>query len=402
MKRRRGQQGSIVIQSGWYRVRWRIDVAEQNERVQMSAKLAPVVLDREGNPKPASPEIRRVAREVVERSGANSEEHFNQVVLGALTFKERAEAWLKQVRTRRFNPYKETTVETPSYALNKYVYPVIGNLPLSQVNNRTCKPLVDAMFDGGVSVTTANNYMKIVRQIVRSLRDEETGVPIHELKWNRETLGLPKIDREEQDVPAFDMEQVNMLVSTTTGHEQMLYVILAATGLRIGEALGLEVRHILNDGRTLWIEQQVNRKGKIATLKTKAAKRNVDVTPEIAALLLEFIRGKSGLLFCTKNGKPHLAGNLRRRWLDERIKGYGFHSFRRFRVTHLDAVRAHGHLTKVWTGHALSNVTEQYAESLKRNIKLRMEESQRCGTGFAVPAPKCSKTSIAVQVEVAA
>jgi hypothetical protein len=39
----------------------------------------------------------------------------------------------------------------------------------------------------------------------------------------------------------------------------------------------------------------------------------------------------------------------------------------------------------------LSNVTEQYAKSLKRNLKLRLEESERCGTGFATPAPKCSK-----------
>ena len=182
----------------------------------------------------------------------------------------------------------------------------------------------------------------------------------------------------------------------------MLYLILGASGLRIGEALGLDVRHVTNGGRTLVIEQAVNRWGQISGLKTKAAKRRVDVSSDVAACLLEFIEGRSGLLFCTKIGTPYLANNLRRRWLNKRIEGYGFHSFRRYRVTHLDACRAHGHLTKIWTGHALSNVTEQYAKSLKRNLKLRLEESERVGTGFATPAPKCSKISSDKTVAAAA
>jgi hypothetical protein len=65
----------------------------------------PVVLDKKGNLKPPSPEVRRVAREIVERSGANSKEHFDHVVLGVETFKERAEAWLREVQRRRYDKY---------------------------------------------------------------------------------------------------------------------------------------------------------------------------------------------------------------------------------------------------------------------------------------------------------
>jgi hypothetical protein len=109
------------------------------------------------------------------------------------------------------------------------------------------------------------------------------------------------------------------------------------------------------------------------------------------------------LLFKTKKGTPRLAGNLRRRWLDLRLDDYGFHSFRRFRITHLEAVRAHGHLIKVWAGHSLGiDITSEYAKSLKENLSLRLDESDRAGTGFAVPAPKCSKISEAQAVAVAA
>jgi integrase len=158
----------------------------------------------------------------------------------------------------------------------------------------------------------------------------------------------------------------------------------------------------LNGGRTLRIEQAVNRFGELAGLKTRAAKRDVDVCSDVATQIHEFIRGKSGLLFATSNGSPHLVGNLRTRWLQERFPDYGFHSFRRYRVTHLEAVRAHGHLTKVWTGHALSGVTEQYAESLKRNLTLRLAEVEKVGTGLALPAPSAPRISVSDVVQVAA
>jgi hypothetical protein len=54
MSRRSGQNGTIVVQSGFYGVRWRIDSEGQDERINMTAKVAPVVLDKEGKPKPPS------------------------------------------------------------------------------------------------------------------------------------------------------------------------------------------------------------------------------------------------------------------------------------------------------------------------------------------------------------
>jgi len=403
MSRRSGQNGTVVSQAGWYRVRWRQDVEGQEQRQQMSEKIMPVVFDKKGNPKPPSPEVRRMARAIVERSGANSKEHFDHVVLGAETFRERAEAWLREVQCRRYGKYKASTIPTIEGALRKHIYPVLGHLPLAQVNNKSCKPLVEAMFNAELSICSVNNYMRLVLQLVRSVKDPETGEPVHRLKWNREYLGLPKIAKDEQHVPAAMAAQVDKLVSESEGDEQALYVISAATGMRIAEILGLEVRHIVNNGRTLVVEQSVDRFGRLSGLKTRAAKRNVDVNKAAGDYLFAFIDGKSGLLLKTKKGTPLRAGNLRGRWLDERLDGYGFHSFRRFRITHLEAMRAHGHLTKVWAGHSLGNdITSEYAKSLKENLPLRLEEAERVGTGFAVPAPKCSKISGAPAVAVAA
>src|ERR1700688_4704940 len=74
MNRRKGQNGTVVITGNWYRVRWRLDVEGQEKRINVNEKVAPVVFDRNGNPKPPSMDVLRRARDIVEKSGANSEE----------------------------------------------------------------------------------------------------------------------------------------------------------------------------------------------------------------------------------------------------------------------------------------------------------------------------------------
>src|SRR5579862_2553496 len=143
MNRRSGQNGTIVIQSGWYRVRWRIDVEGQQQRVNMTAKVAPAVFDKNGKPKPPSFELRRLAREIVERSGANSEQHFNRVVLGEVTFRQQATRYVRWATTRDREPIKDAG--SINAAFNKWILPALGDLPLSSVNNMTVKPLVDQM-----------------------------------------------------------------------------------------------------------------------------------------------------------------------------------------------------------------------------------------------------------------
>ena len=146
----------------------------------------------------------------------------------------------------------------------------------------------------------------------------------------------------------------------------------------------------------------MNRYGMVQTgSKTKTSIRPMDVTSEVAAYLREFIEDKPDKLFPTRRGSYQLAGSLRRRWLDKRLPGCSFHVFRRFRITHLEAARAHGDLMKVWAGHSLGNdVTKHYAKSLRDNINLRMHESEQAGTGFIVPsAPKKSELKAVAEAE---
>ncbi len=248
MLRRSGQNGTIVVQSGFYRVKWRVDVEGQQERINMSAKIAPVVFDKGGNPKPPSPEVRRTARDIVEQSGGNSKQHFNRVVLGEITFRKQAKVYLRWAETRDREPIRDTS--SIEAALNKWILPEIGDLSLGGINNITVKPLVDKM-KKSLSARSVNTYVEYIQQVVTSLRDGETGEPIHRRKWDASVMDLPVVKQKEQRRPSLRVKTVNQLVKESEGEEQALYILLSATGMRISEALALESKHFVNDGRTI-------------------------------------------------------------------------------------------------------------------------------------------------------
>jgi integrase len=407
MNRRSGQNGTVVIAGNWYRVRWRIDVEGQQERINMSEKIAPVVLDKEGNPKPASPEIRRKAREIVENSGANSKQHFNRVVLGEVTFREQAKTYLRWVQTRDREPIKDTS--SIEAALNKWILAEIGDLSLGAINNITVKPLVQKM-KKSLSARSVNTYVEYVQQIVASLKDGETGEPIHRRKWDSSVMDLPLVNSKEQRRPSLKARAVNQLVQESDCEERALYVLLAATGMRISEALALESKHFINDGRTIEVMQQVDRdKPRIVSyLKTDAASRQIDLSEEVAEYLRGFIDGKTGLLFKTRNGTPYLHHNLESRWLTPRLtlmeldeKGMGFHAFRRYRKTWLRGKRCQEDINNFWMGHKPQTMSELYSR-MDEELEQRLQEAEAVGVGFDVPAPSCSKISLEQQVAIAA
>jgi len=276
MSRRSGQNGVVVIAGNWYRVRWRMDVEGQEKRINMSEKVAPVVFDKNGEPKPPSTEVERKAREIVEKSGANSEQRFNRVVLGEVSFRDQAKIYVRWATTRYREPIKNSS--SVEAALNKWILPAIGDLSLGNVHNITVKPLVTRM-KKSLSARTVNKYVEYIEQIVASLKDGRTGEPIHPRKWDAREMDLPVVKSKEQRRPTLKLTAVNTLVLGSEGDEQALYVLLAATGMRISEALALETKHFLNDCRTIQVCQQVDREHPriVRYLKTDAGFREVDL-----------------------------------------------------------------------------------------------------------------------------
>jgi integrase len=316
MSRRSGQSGNLVKQCGWWRVRFRLDQSGTENRKQMSVKIAPVSM------RLSRPELERRAKEIVQNAGANSEERFNQVVLGEVNFRQQTKAYLQNAVSRNRKPLRDTV--SIEGAMRKWIFPAIGDLPLALVDNLTVKPLVQKMWASGLKPRTVNKYVEYVKQVVNSLK-APNGEPVHKRTWDAETMDLPIVQYADQRRPSLKASAISELIRASTGQEQALYILLASTGMRISETLAVEIRHFANDGRTIRVEQQVTKDSPriVKYLKTCAAKREIDLHPDIAEFFREYREGKSSLLFHTERGTPRLYSNLEDRWLTPRLVEMG-------------------------------------------------------------------------------
>jgi integrase len=265
-------------------------------------------------------------------------------------------------------------------------------------------------------VLLTNKHIEHVKQVVESLKNPN-GEPIFNRKWDAETMDLPIIEHAEQKRPSLKAETISQLIQASSGQEQALYVLLAATGMRVSEALALETAHFTNGGRTITVDQQVAKDAPriVKYLKTPAARRQVDLHPDIAEYLHRYAAGKTGLLFHAANGTPHLYGNLEDHWLTPRLvklgldqEGMGWHSFKRFRKTWLRGARCLEDLNNFWMAHKPRTMSEVYSH-IHEELQMRLDEAKRVGYGFALPdlsnasvVPNVPKLHQNTAVEIAA
>jgi integrase len=397
---RRGQVGTVEISGKWYVVRfWKYPAGQ--DRMYASQKICPTDCKALGYlPKG---ERRRRASEIVEANGVNDSEEF--VASEGVTFREQAKWFLNYAVNRKRRPAKPATVSNWRYCVDKWLNPHIGELPLASINNSTVKALVAKMHDAKLSAQTMTTYVNLVKFVIGSAIDDN-GEQLFPRKWNNDFIDLPVIENQKQ--PTFTPEVMTAIVQNATGQIQVLYALLAATGLRIGEALGLEVRHFSADFRTITVEQSCWQKS-IQTPKTKSAYRQIDVCTAVATLLKQFIgKRQSGFLFANGAGKPLSQTNVVRRSLHPILEAHGvgktgFHAMRRFRTTWLRKQRTPEDLIRFWLGHAKQSMTDGYS-MLAQDVEFRQEVSEKLGTGFDVPAsmtPTTPRKSAKKEREVA-
>ena len=378
---RRGQVGSIEISGKWHVVRfWKYPVGQ--DRIYASQKICPT--DSKALGYLPKGERRRRASEIVEASGVNDLEKF--VASEGKTFREQAALFLKDSATRKRRPAKPATVAHWQYCVNKRLNPNIGDLPLAIVNNSILKALAATMHAANLSAQTMTTYINLVKNIVGSAIDEN-GEQLFPRKWNNAFIDLPIIENQKQ--PTFTEETMTAIIGKAGGMYQVLFAVLAGTGLRVGEAFGLEIKHLSADCRTITVEQSCWRTS-IQTPKTKSAYRQIDLCSEIASLLKAFIGDRqSGLLFANNHGRPLSQTNVVRRILHPILEELGvaktgFHAMRRFRATWLRKTRAPEDLIRFWLGHAKQSMTDGYS-MLAQDVAFRQEVAEKLRSGFAVP-----------------
>jgi integrase len=292
----------------------------------------------------------------------------------ALTFAQQAEAYIADIA----GVARPNTLHVYRSILDRHILPAIGGVKLETVDNLIAKSLVGRLTEARLSPATIGLAVTLVKQVVKSAVDGR-GNRLYPVVWNPDYIKAPSIDTDSQKTSITAPQTLQEAITATNGEIKALVVILAATGLRIGEALAIGLGNTWDP-----IQGTITVSGTLVmgtfqpNPKTKAGKRVVDLPSSVNALLKT--------IYPTETAQRGVLFPLSRRRYHEIFAGlgiHGFHSLRRFRITHLELNDVPRSLTKFWAGHAGKDITARYTK-VGAEITARKDWSEKAGTGFTL------------------
>lgn len=249
---------------------------------------------------------------------------------------------------------RAATARIVDNALRVHVLPALGDRPVSALRRSDVQALVKALSTTRAPGTVRNVYDVLSRVLTAAVDDRV----IAHSPCRR--IVLPALSDHEATPPTADV--VLALAGAVDARYRALVVLLAGSGLRIGEALGLEVSDVDFLRRTVRVERQRYQDGSIAPPKTRQSARTVPlgrvVVDELAAHLAAF--PTTGALFTTETGEPLAYRRWKRVWSSaQRVTGTDLdtHTLRHFTASALIAGGASVKQVQTVLGHSSAVVT---------------------------------------------
>jgi integrase len=260
------------------------------------------------------------------------------------TFQNQSATWLSSLAVRKRKPVSPATMRSYESRVRRILSIVGPDTTLESFGNASLKSFV-----AEASTKSSNkrvvDLFGVILQIFKSATNEN-GEELFPRKWNHEFADMPVVDKTKQKTPCFTKEQVELCIRSAKSYqEQILYVLLAATGLRISEARSILVNST-DEKLTTWNENEATisvrdsmfDNARMDRLKTKSSRRVVNLHSRINQVVAAFVaaekREPNSYLFQGDDGTPLDEATVRTR-LARRAPGGAPHAFRRFRITHL-------------------------------------------------------------------
>lgn len=230
------------------------------------------------------------------------------------TVREYSESWLTLCRAH----LKPRTVDGYRTTLAKHVLPVLGERPLHEITRSDVQELLRQMMDAGTGRATVKATFAVVRAMLGSARDDGL-LPANPAERLGKRLRLNESARHRQEqVKAMTAEQLATFLAQARERNPgyaPLFLTLARTGMRLGEALALKWADVDVKAGTIRIERSRALNGSVDVPKSGHG-RTVDLTPELADALrtLRTDRKREALkkgwgnvpewVFVTSEGRP--------------------------------------------------------------------------------------------------
>lgn len=260
------------------------------------------------------------------------------------------------------------------YVLKKHVLPALGTCMIRDVRPLHVYNLIRAKLDAGLSIQTVVHIRNTVSSLFRHAKRMQA------FAGDNPTEGVrlpPLVHAEKQ---ALTWQQVQAVAEQLPEDLGALVRVLALTGLRIGEAMGLRWKNVDLDRGTLQVRENFVR-GEYGTLKSRRSRRDVPL-PSLAIAELRHIGPKEAeapVFAGQKSGKPLDQHNTARRFLKPAGKRAGcawvsWHVLRHTASTLADQVGLSVSERQRMLGHASAEMTLHYTHADVDQLRERMEK----------------------------
>lgn len=212
------------------------------------------------------------------------------------------------------------TMATYVSQLNVHILPTLGESSLTSISNADVRAWLADLIDIGVGSTTLRQSLRLLRAILEDALN--AGLCSHNA-----TKGVSIAKQVKKKAKALTPEQVKALAAEC-GKYGNLIELLAATGLRINEALALQVGDVDFDGAKLHVSRTwtMTASGKKILGATKSREdRSISLSGQMLVLLkpLTSSKSKSDFIFTGANGDALDYGYFRRAYFTRAVKNLG-------------------------------------------------------------------------------
>lgn len=246
---------------------------------------------------------------------------------GSRTLNDVVAQWRKLIAPNR----KPRGLQTTLSHLSAHIVPELGELPLSQLDNLRIQQFVHKI--------TPGRSGKMVENIIVTL----TGILRDASKWDGDIkpirvsdLSMPeKIKAKPRFLTA---QEIKKLIAAADEPLRTILIILALTGMRINELLGLRVEDVDFENELIHVTKSAY-KGKLGTPKSDASAADIPLSDTLAKAIKKHLKSKHykanplGVLFANRNLRPYSDNKLRTYKLQPllrslEMKQVGFHAIR--------------------------------------------------------------------------
>ena len=296
------------------------------------------------------------------------------------------EGWLGRLDAR--GSLRPTSRADYEQRLRRWVLPVLGDKRLDGLGRSDLAQLVERLAADGLGPQSVRAVVTALRACLRSAAEDG----LVEVKLAA-GLQLPRLDSDMQRCPT--REDVLAFLETVDSDYRPLFELLATTGLRISEALGLRWGDlVLVPTASVRVERAWVR-GRLHQPKSAHGARVLPLSDDLAQrLLAQRKHGVGAYIFSNKNGRPLDPANLRKRVLrpaaDTLGLDLGFHSFRHFAASALCQKRG-VKAAQEWLGHHSPSFTlATYVHLLDQDLGEPLLLSENFAHGHGERAPRAA------------